>query len=120
MKIGGRQLQASPRDESASQKSHRKSSTGKKSELSQMLLPPLNTSGEFTGSFKKASPKKSRENSLNKSQDMKKLPKASQNIAYTMEKFVPEGSLTLSLENQRTKQRVKQVEGEDFDRDSDN
>ena len=78
------------KEDTLSQRSLRKSSTGLKSELSQMLLPPLNASGEFSASLqKKGTPKKSRDNSLNKSIEGKKLPKASQNSSYTMDKFIP-------------------------------
>ena len=57
----------------------------KSSRKGDTLLPPMSQSIDLGRSVGK-SPKKSRENSLTKS--MEKLPKASLNSTYTMEKFV--------------------------------
>ena len=67
-------------------------------------------------------PKKSQGGSSNRS--VEKLPKASQNLTYTMEKFVSSCELAIfdvmaSKENELD-QKEKEEEEKDFERDSDN
>ena len=80
----------------ASIKSKGRSSSTRKGSDKDNTLPPMGQSVDFGRSIGKSPAKKSRDGSLNRS--MEKLPKASQNLTYTMEKFVNEPILENSID----------------------